>query len=70
MGSCGVLEAMIATLCLTHGFIPGCLGVTELDSSFRSGVTTANEDRPLRHVMSNAFGFGGVNCSLVFGHRA
>jgi 3-oxoacyl-[acyl-carrier-protein] synthase I len=70
MGSCGVLEAMIATLCLTHSFIPGCLGVSELDPSFRSGVTTANEDRPLRHVMSNAFGFGGVNCSLVFGHRA
>jgi len=26
-----------------------------------------NEERPVRTVLSNAFGFGGINCSLVFG---
>ncbi|WP_284944732.1 beta-ketoacyl-[acyl-carrier-protein] synthase family protein [Acidisoma cladoniae] len=70
MGSCGILEAVISTNCLREGFIPGCLGVTEIDPTFRAGIVTENQDRPLRHVMSNSFGFGGANCSLVFGPRA
>jgi 3-oxoacyl-[acyl-carrier-protein] synthase-1 len=70
MGSCGILEAVISTRCLAEGFMPGCLGVTEIDPEFRAGIVTENEDRPLRHVMTNSFGFGGVNCSLVFGPRA
>jgi len=25
-----------------------------------------NREQPIRHVLSNSFGFGGTNCSLVF----
>jgi 3-oxoacyl-[acyl-carrier-protein] synthase-1 len=28
-----------------------------------------NQPKRLTHVMSNSFGFGGSNCSLIFGHR-
>jgi 3-oxoacyl-[acyl-carrier-protein] synthase-1 len=28
-----------------------------------------NAPRRLRHVLSNSFGFGGANCSLIFGRR-
>ena len=67
MGSSGILETAIAALCLGHGLIPGCLGVERVDPAFTAHVLTANEHRPLRHVLSNSFGFGGINCSLVVG---
>jgi 3-oxoacyl-[acyl-carrier-protein] synthase-1 len=67
LGASGILEAGIASLCLRHGFFPGCLGVDAVDPTFRARVAVANEEAPLRRVMSNSFGFGGINCSLVFG---
>ncbi|WP_242621779.1 beta-ketoacyl-[acyl-carrier-protein] synthase family protein [Komagataeibacter xylinus] len=70
LGACGVLEAMICALAIEHGFMPGCLGVDEVDPTFRANVLTTNMARPVRHVMSNAFGFGGANCSLIFGKAA
>ena len=35
--------------------------------AFRSRVAIGLERRPVRTVVSNSFGFGGINCSLVFG---
>jgi 3-oxoacyl-[acyl-carrier-protein] synthase-1 len=67
LGASGILEAVITGLCIDHGFLPGCLNVTRLDPAFRARVILANEQRPIRRVMSNAFGFGGINCSLIFG---
>ncbi|MBV8916036.1 MAG: beta-ketoacyl-[acyl-carrier-protein] synthase family protein [Acetobacteraceae bacterium] len=67
LGACGILEAVLAVQCITRGFVPGCLGVAEPDRSFRSKVATGIVERPVRRVLSNSFGFGGVNCSLVFG---
>jgi 3-oxoacyl-[acyl-carrier-protein] synthase-1 len=67
LGAAGIVEAAIANLCLRHGFVPGCLGVTEPDPSFRTRVFVENAEAPVRRVMSNSFGFGGINCSLVFG---
>ncbi len=68
MGSCGIVEAVISRLCLQHGLLPGCLRVTQVDPAFRAQVATRNEDRKLRRLVSNSFGFGGVNVSLVLGH--
>jgi 3-oxoacyl-[acyl-carrier-protein] synthase-1 len=68
MGSCGIVEALIAKLCLENSFLPGGLRVDAVDPAFRTNVVTRNEDRPLRRMVSNAFGFGGMNASLVFGH--
>jgi 3-oxoacyl-[acyl-carrier-protein] synthase-1 len=70
LGASGILEAVIAGLCIGRGFMPGCLNVQTLDPSFRAQVIVDNERRPVRFVMSNAFGFGGINCSLVFGIAA
>jgi 3-oxoacyl-[acyl-carrier-protein] synthase-1 len=67
LGASGILEAAIAVLAIRHGFLPGCLGVTEPDPSFRSRILLDNVSAPVRRVMSNAFGFGGINCSLLFG---
>ncbi len=67
LGASGILEVVIGALCIRHGLLPGCLNVTTLDPSFRSRVILHNEERPVRTVMSNAFGFGGINCSLILG---
>lgn len=67
LGACGIVEAVIAGQCMEHGFVAGCLGVEAPDPSFRARVAVRNEDRPVRRVVSNSFGFGGVNCSLVLG---
>jgi 3-oxoacyl-[acyl-carrier-protein] synthase-1 len=67
LGASGILEAVVAGLCIEHGFMPGCLNVNAVDPGFRARVAVENEQRPIRRVMSNAFGFGGINCSLIFG---
>ena len=67
LGAAGIVEAVISGLCIAHGFAPGGLNVTEVDPSFAANVLTANRSMPVRRVMSNSFGFGGINCSLVLG---
>jgi 3-oxoacyl-[acyl-carrier-protein] synthase-1 len=70
LGAAGILEASIALLCLRHGFVPGCLNVELVDPAFGAGIVTCNWSGPVRRVMSNSFGFGGSNCSLIFGGPA
>ncbi len=70
LGTCGILEAVIAGQCMAEGFLVGCLGVEAVDPDFRADVVVANRERPIRVALSNSFGFGGINCSLVLGHVA
>lgn len=67
LGAAGITEAIITALCLRHGFMPGILHTQQLDPHFQSRILLKSEVRPLRCAMSNSFGFGGNNCSLVFG---
>jgi 3-oxoacyl-[acyl-carrier-protein] synthase-1 len=67
LGAAGITEAVIAALCLRHGMMPGTTHTQHLDPDIQSRILLTNEDRPLRCVMSNSFGFGGNNCSLIFG---
>jgi 3-oxoacyl-[acyl-carrier-protein] synthase-1 len=67
LGAAGITEALIAALCLTQGFLPGTLNCERVDPSLSSRILRDNEVRAIRRVLSNIFGFGGNNCSLVFG---
>lgn len=67
LGAAGVAEAVIALLALEQGFIPGGLNTSGLDPELRSAYVLANRAARLDHVLSNSFGFGGSNCSLIFG---
>jgi len=67
LGASGALEAVIAAICVEDGLVPGCLGVEVPDPEFRADVATANRHAPVRRVLSNSFGFGGSNCSLIIG---
>ncbi len=67
LGAAGIVEVVISTLCISHGFMPGGLNVTEVDPAFTAAVLIENRSQPVRRVVSNSFGFGGINCSLVIG---
>lgn len=66
LGAAGGIEAVISALLLTEGFMPGGVGTRQLDPALSCRYLLETVERPLRHVLSNAFGFGGSNCSLVF----
>jgi 3-oxoacyl-[acyl-carrier-protein] synthase I len=67
LGAAGVTGAVIAAICLTRGFVPGTLNTTRIDPSLSGHVLLENREQPVRRVLSNSFGFGGNNCSLIFG---
>lgn len=67
LGAAGITEALISCLCIENGLLPGSLNTTTVDPSFGSRVVLRNERSRVRRVLSNSFGFGGNNCTLVFG---
>lgn len=67
LGAAGAVEAAIACICLESGLIPGSCTTRTLDPELGSAIQLQAASRPLRRVMSNSFGFGGNNCSLIFG---
>jgi 3-oxoacyl-[acyl-carrier-protein] synthase-1 len=67
LGAAGITEAVIACLCLERGLIPGSLNTTEVDPAFTSQVVVENSEQAVTRALSNSFGFGGNNCSLIFG---
>jgi 3-oxoacyl-[acyl-carrier-protein] synthase-1 len=70
LGAAGITEAVISMLCIQHSFIPGCLNSKTVDPSFTSRILMQSERAPVRRVLSNSFGFGGSNASLIFGAHA
>ena len=66
LGAAGGLEAVICALALQHDLIPGGLNTSQLDPAVALDYALDNRTQPLGHVLSNSFGFGGTNCSLVF----
>ena len=60
-------EALISAICLTQGFVPGTLNCQRVDSALSSHILRENQSWSVRRVLSNIFGFGGNNCSLVLG---
>jgi 3-oxoacyl-[acyl-carrier-protein] synthase I len=54
-------------LTLKHGLMPGGLNVRELDPTLELNYLRENREAPLCAVVSNSFGFGGTNASLVLG---
>ena len=68
LGAAGVNEAIYSLLMLEHGFICASANVEQLDPA-ADGVDIVRERRDgvrLDAVMSNSFGFGGTNATLVF----
>jgi 3-oxoacyl-[acyl-carrier-protein] synthase-1 len=69
LGAAGVTEAIIAMLAVEHGFVPGSVNTQQLDPGITINYRIENGEGKIRRVLSNSFGFGGSNCSLVLGRR-
>ena len=67
LGAAGVQEAIYCLLMMRDGFTAGSANITELDADAEGLpiLTKSNDQRP-ELVLSNSFGFGGTNASLVF----
>jgi len=67
LGAAGGLEAVICALSLQHGLLPAGLNTQNLDPALDLDYLLDNREQPVAHILSNSFGFGGTNCSLIFG---
>ena len=67
LGAAGGLEAVICALALQHGLLPAGLNTQQLDTALDLDYLLENRQLPAARVLSNSFGFGGTNCSLIFG---
>lgn len=70
LGAAGGVEAAISLLALRHGVMPAGLNVLQRDPALQLNYLLETREGPLRRVLSNSFGFGGSNASLVFGGAA
>lgn len=67
LGAAGIVESVFALIALEDGLLPGMLNSTTLDPVCGPQIRLQNAHAQVRHVMNNSFGFGGNNCSLLFG---
>ncbi|MGL4859312.1 MAG: beta-ketoacyl synthase N-terminal-like domain-containing protein, partial [Enterobacteriaceae bacterium] len=66
LGAAGAHEAIYTLLMLEHGFIAPSINIDTLDETARDmNIITQPTERALTTVMSNSFGFGGTNATLV-----
>ena len=73
LGAAGGVEAVIGALALQHGLLPGSAQTRELDPALATlglDYLLANRRANPRYVLSNSFGFGGSNASLILGSAA
>jgi 3-oxoacyl-[acyl-carrier-protein] synthase-1 len=68
LGAAGVQEAIYSLLMMENDFIAASANVETLDEGAEGMdvVTGAREGVTLNRVMSNSFGFGGTNATLIF----
>jgi 3-oxoacyl-[acyl-carrier-protein] synthase I len=70
LGAAGVQEAIYCLLMMKHGFMAESAHIEELDPAFADMpiLRQRRDNANLRAVLSNSFGFGGTNATLVFKH--
>ena len=64
LGAAGIVEAVLTMDAIVTGLLPGTMNTREADAPF--SLLLDNIVRRPAHVLTNSFGFGGNNCSLVF----
>ncbi len=67
VAACGAVEAILCVLALRDGVMPGSRNLDDLDPACPVSVVRVATRAPLRHALTNAFGFGGSNGSIIFG---
>jgi 3-oxoacyl-[acyl-carrier-protein] synthase II len=66
LGGAGAVEAAISALAIAKGVIPPTINLDDQDPECRLDyVPNVARERRIEHAMSNSFGFGGTNASLL-----
>lgn len=66
LAAAGAVEAIFSILAMNHSFVPANLNFTTPMEELNIVPATTVVEQPMEHVISNSFGFGGNNVSLVF----
>jgi len=69
LGAAGITEAIIALDTIKTGIIPGSMNLSQLDEDIDITIQAENVEKTVNFAMTNSFGFGGNNCSLIFGRE-
>ncbi|MGH8273659.1 MAG: beta-ketoacyl-[acyl-carrier-protein] synthase family protein [Gammaproteobacteria bacterium] len=67
LGAAGIVNFALAALALEEGFLPASLNTRQVDSELAGDIVLENRACRPQRVLTNAFGFGGNNASLVIG---
>lgn len=70
LGAAGAIEAIISIQAIRHNVIPPTINITELDPDVPQDidlVINKSVETEVNYVLSNGFGFGGHNASVIFG---
>ena len=67
LGAAGAVEAIFCVLAIRQGVVPPTLNLDDPDPQTEGVDLVPHEarQRPVRHALSNSFGFGGTNASLI-----
>ena len=66
LGGAGAVEAVICLMALREGFLPPCVGVETPDPVCCFDLIRQPRQAELRSALTNSFGFGGSNATLIF----
>lgn len=66
LGGAGAIESAICLLALKHGILPASLNIREADPACQFDLVREPRKAALHTVLTNSFGFGGSNASLIF----
>jgi len=66
LGAAGAVEAAICLMVLREQWLPPTATLEEKDSACRFPIITKPTDAEFEYALSNSFGFGGANATLVF----
>ena len=66
LGAAGVHELIFSMIMLEKGFLAASANITDIDPEAQEiPILTAREDMDITRIMSNSFGFGGTNSTLI-----
>ena len=70
LGAAGMVGAAVALMAVEHGLVPGSCNTGQIDPALSGRFALRPRAQPVQAAISNAFGFGGNNCSLLFGRSS